>query len=219
MSTTVTGLLIYSSILTQQWILHNNQDWWSIITSERSSLIFCTTVKSNFLKTSRRPLLNRREWNLFGKTQQTLRALKCGESNKQARLHVFTRTGTMRLCYMCLNAHCACVTCVYALCVFVLHVFTRTGTVRLCYMCLNVRCACVTCVYTYQTATPQQDTKGTTDGGRIFGSKLQGRFFLHLDTRVLQEWSLCQNNGCCSLLSSSYRSRPSRYATPQPPRD
>ena len=106
----------------------------------------------------------------------------------------------MRLCYMCLNAHCACVTCVYALCV-------------LCYMCLNVRCACVTCVYTYQTATPQQDTKGTTDGGRIFGSKQQGRFFLHLDTRVLQEWSLCQNNGCCSLLSSSYRSRPSRYAT------
>ena len=148
-------------------------------------MIFCTTVKSNFLKTSRRPLLNRREWNLFGKTQQTLRALKCGESNKQARLHVFT----------------------------------RTGTVRLCYMCLNVRCACVTCVYTYQTATPQQDTKGTTDGGRIFGSKQQGRFFLHLDTRVLQEWSLCQNNGCCSLLSSSYRSRPSRYATPQPPRD
>ena len=105
-------------------------------------------------------MLNRREWNLFGKTQQTLRALKCGESNKQARLHVFTRTGTMRLCYMCLNAHCACVTCVYALCVFVLHVFTRTGTVRLCYMCLNVRCACVTCVYTYQSATPQQDTRG-----------------------------------------------------------
>ena len=148
MSTTVTGLLIYSPIPTQQWVLHNNQDWWSFITSERSSLIFCTTVKSNFLKTSRRPLLNRREWNLFGKTRQTLRALKCGESNKQARLHVFTRTGTMRLCYMCLNAHCACVTCVYALCVFVLHVFTLTGTVRLCYMCLNVRCACETCVYT-----------------------------------------------------------------------
>ena len=119
-------------------------------------MIFCTTVKSNFLKTSRRPLLNRREWNLFGKTQQTLRALKCGESNKQARLHVFTRTGTVRLCYMCLNAHCAC----------------------------------VTCVYTYQSANAQQDTKGTTDGGRIFGSKQQGRFFLHLDTRVLQVESL-----------------------------
>ena len=70
----------------------------------------------------------------------------------------------------------------------VLHVFTHS--VCLCYMCLNVRCACVTCVYTYQTATPQQDTKGTTDGGRIFGSKQQGRFFLHLDTRVLQVESL-----------------------------
>ena len=184
MSTTVTGLLIYSSILTQQWVLHNNQDWWSIITSERSSLIFCTTVKSNFLKTSRRPLLNRREWNLFGKTQQTLRALKCGGSNKQARLHVFT--------------HSVC----------------------LCYMCLNVRCACVTYVYTYQSATPQQDTRGQLVGGAEFlvrSSKVA--FSSTLTREFCSRWSLCQNNGCCSLLSSSYRSRPSRYATPPPPRD
>ena len=129
MSTTVVWLLIYSSILTQQWILHNNQDWWSIITSERSSLIFCTTVKSNFLKTSRRPLLNRREWNLLGKTRQTLRALKCGKSNKQARLHVFTYS--VCLCYMCLNVHCVCVTCVYTLCVLVLHMFTHTRALLL----------------------------------------------------------------------------------------
>ena len=130
MSTTLTGLLIYSSILTQQWVLHNNQDWWSIITSERSSLIFCTTVKSNFLKTSRRPLLNRREWNLFGKTRQTLRALKCGESNKQARLHEFTYSSVC-LYYMCLNVRCACVTCIYTLCVFVLHMFTHTRALLL----------------------------------------------------------------------------------------
>ena len=51
--------------------------------------------------------------------------------------------------------------------------------------------ASLRCVYTYQSATPQQDTTGTTDGGsRIFGSKQQGRFFLHLDTRVLQVESL-----------------------------
>ena len=89
-------------------------------------------------------------------------------------------------------------TCVYALCVFVLHVFTRTGTVCLCYMCLNVRCACVTCIYTLcvfvlhvftHTRPPllNRTPTGTTDGGRIFGSKQQGRFFLHLDTRVLQQ--------------------------------
>ena len=83
-------------------------------------------------------------------------------------------------------------TCVYTYRyhAFVLHVLKRT--LCLCYMCLGTLCVCVTCVYTYQTATPQQDTKGTTDGGRIFGSKQQGRFFLHLDTRVLQLESLLE---------------------------
>ena len=80
-------------------------------------------------------------------------------------------------------------TCVYALCVLVLHVLKRT--LCLCYMYLHTPCACVPYVHTYQSATPQQDTTGTTDGGsRIFGSKQQGRFFLHLDTRVLQLESL-----------------------------
>ena len=107
-------------------------------------------------------MLNRREWNLFGKTRQTLRALKCGESNKQARLHVFTHS--VCLCYMCLNVRCACVTCVYTILVLVLHMFTHTRA---------------------HSSTGHQ---GTTDGGsRIFGSKQQGRFFLHLDTRVLQQ--------------------------------
>ena len=194
MSTTVTGLLIYSPILTQQWVLHNNQDWWSIITSERSSLIFCTTVKSNFLKTSRRPLLNRREWNLFGKTRQTLAALKCGESNKQARLHVFTHS--VCLGYMCLNVRCACVTCVYTILVLVLHMFTHTRALLL-------------------NRTP----RGQLAGGAEFLVRSSKVAFSSTLTREFCRWSLCQNNGCCSLLSSSYRSRPSRYATPPPPRD
>ena len=109
-------------------------------------------------------------------------------------------------------------TCVYALCVFVLHVLKRTPC--LCNMCLHYPCACVTYVYTYQSATPQQDTRGQLVGGAEFlvqSSKVA--FSSTLTREFCSRWSLCQNNGCCSLLSSSYRSRPSRYATPPPPRD
>ena len=138
-------------------------------------------------------------------------------AGKQARLHVFTLTGTVRLFYMCLNCY-VCVTCVYALCVFMLHVLKRT--LCLCNMYLHTLCVCVTCVYTYQSATPQQDTRGQLmEGAEFLVRSSKVAFSSTLTREFCSRWSLCQNNGCCSLLSSSYRSRPSRYATPPPPRD